>query len=194
LAEKFRQLRPGGRLEIRDVLGPEDGDATVFLWCSADDGENPGPAEIAAEKRRDKGWLQSLSTRARFYLFARDFLPTGTGFEFKETQQAGRPLFELELRQAAEFLSKKDYTDNWKSEMNEEFCFWSFSRWKEILVDTGFQVLENVNDAASGSRAYVNPWIVQNRYEGHVSILDAEGAKMPWPPTNMVLVAEKPVG
>jgi len=194
LAEKFRQLRPKGRLVIRDVLGPEEGDGSVFLWCSSDDGANPSPAELAAEMRRDAGWIQSLSTRARFHLFAQDFVPARKAFKFEETQHAGRPVFRLKLRQAAEFLSKKDYTDNWKSEMNEEFCFWSFSQWKSTLEDTGFHVLENVNDLAAGSRAYVNPWIVQNRYEGRALILNADGAKMPWPPTNMVLVAEKPVG
>jgi SAM-dependent methyltransferase len=194
LAEKFRQLRAGGRLVIRDVLGPEDGDVPVSIWCSPDDGENPTPAELAAQKERDKDWLERLSTQARFHLFARDFLPAKKSFTFVETEEAGRPVFRLSLRQAAEFLSKKDYTDNWKSEMNEEFCFWSFSKWKSVLVETGFQVLENVNDPASGSRAYVNPWIVQNRFEGRVSISNAEGAKLPWPPTNMVLVAEKPLG
>jgi SAM-dependent methyltransferase len=194
LAEKFRQLRPGGRLVIRDVLGPEDGDREVFLWCSSDDGENPDPAEFAAEKSRDADWIQRLSTRARFHLFAHDFLPSRKTFTFAETEHAGRLAFRLTLRHAAEFLSKKDYTDNWKSEMNEEFCFWSFSRWKATLAATGFQVLENVNDLTSGSRAYTNPWIVEHRYEDRVEIFSADGTKMPWPPTNMVLVAEKSVG
>jgi SAM-dependent methyltransferase len=194
LAEKFRQLRPEGRLVIRDVLGPEDGDSMVFLWCSPDDGENPIPAELAAVKPREAEWIDRLSTRARFHLFSHDFLPARKTFKFAETEHAGRPVFRLQLRQAAEFLSKKDYTDNWKSELNEEFCFWSFSQWKSARADTGFQVLENVNDRASGSRAYVNPWIVENRYEGRAAILHADGTKMPWPPTNMVLVAEKPIG
>ena len=45
--------------------------------------------------------------------------------------------FGLTLRAAAEFLSKKDYVDNWRSEMNEEFCFWSFTQWREVLGDVG---------------------------------------------------------
>src|SRR5579872_5698258 len=32
LAEKFRQLRPEGRLLIRDVVGPDDGEREVLLW------------------------------------------------------------------------------------------------------------------------------------------------------------------
>ncbi len=193
LAEKFRQLRPGGRLVIRDVVGPENGESKVLLWCSETDGNDLTPAQLAAHKGRDTAWLQQLSTRSRFHLFARDFIGSKATFAFEETQRAGRALFSLQIRQAAEFLSKKDYTDNWLSEMNEEFCFWSFTQWKAVLGEIGFRVLENSNDAPAGSRAYVNSWIVQHRYEGHVRLFDVAGAEIPWPPTNMVLVAEKPV-
>ena len=76
--------------------------------------------------------------------------------------------------------------------MNEEFCFWSFSRWKSVLGETGFRVIENPNQPNAGSRAYGSPWIVQHRYENHVALHGDDGARLPWPPTNMVLVAEKP--
>jgi hypothetical protein len=192
LAKKFSQLRPGGRLVVRDVVGPENGEQSVLLWCSEEDGENP--SDPAAERSRDQEWIRRLSTRARFHLFAGDFLPGSEGFVFEEIQLSGRPVFRLTLRQAAEFLSKKDYTDNWRSEMNEEFCFWSFSMWKTVLGAVGFRVIENTNDAAFGSRVYVNPWIAEHRYEGHASLLDLKGERIPWPPTNMVLVAERPLG
>lgn len=120
LAKKLRQLRPGGRLIIRDVVGPEDGDT------------------------------------------------------------------------AAEFLSKKDYTDNWQSEMNEEFCFWSFSRWKSVLAETGFRIRENPNRPESGSRVYTNAWIVEHRHSGSVQLVSQNDEALPWPPSNMVLVAEAP--
>ncbi len=193
LQEKFRQLRPGGRLIIRDVVGPEDGDQEVLLWCSEADGENPSPAELAGHPYRDASRLQRLSTRSRFHLFAQDFRGGRPAFPFEPSEFDGRPACRLALRPAAEFLSKKDYTDNWKSEMNEEFCFWSFAKWKTVLSEIGFHVLENPNDPAEGSRVYTSPWIVQNRYEGHVALLDPNGGSLPWPPTNMVLFAEKPV-
>ena len=103
-------------------------------------------------------------------------------------------MFRLTLRQAAEFLSKKDYIDNWSSEMNEEFCFWDFVKWKQVLAETGFQILENPNNPAESSRVYTNPWITEHRHAGHVEIMELDGKALAWPPTNMVLVAAKPMG
>lgn len=191
LAEKYLQLRPGGRLIIRDVVGPEDGEREVLLWCSNSDGQNLSPTELAHHPGREAAWLHGLSTRSRFQLFARDFLGGKRPFPFTEMLDKDRPVVRLHLRQAAEFLSKKDYTDNWKSEMNEEFCFWSFSKWKSALSEIGFQILESSNNPAAGSRTYTNPWVSKNRYEGHVALSDATGHPVDWPPTNMVLFTEK---
>ncbi len=191
LAEKFKQLRPGGRLIIRDVVGPEEGGREVLLWCSDTDGENPAPAHLADHRQRDAAWLQRLSTRSRFRLFARDFLGGSRPFPFSEANLANRLAFRLTLRQAAEFLSKKDYTDNWVSEMNEEFCFWSFSQWRAVLAETGFQIRENPNEPAEDSRRYTSSWIAQQRYDGRVALHDLNGRTLPWPPTNMILVAVK---
>ena len=193
LAEKFRQLRPGGRLLIRDVVGPDDGDQTIRLWCSDRDGNDHPPQLLAEHSGREAEWLQGLSTRSRFRLFAGDFLKGRRPFPFTEKQHEGQILFQVTLRRAAEFLSKKDYTDNWASEMNEEFCFWSFQQWKKVLSDTGFRISENPNQPERASRSYVNPWIVKNRYEGHAKVLNGSGAELSWPPSNMVIVAEKPL-
>jgi SAM-dependent methyltransferase len=192
LAEKLRQLRPGGRLVIRDVVGPEDGGRPVLLWCSESDSHNLTPDELAQHPGRDAGWLEQLSTQSRFLLFARDFVGGKMPFTYEMVSREGQNLFHLTLRQAAEFLSKKDYTDNWASEMNEEFCFWNFTQWKMVLGEIGFKVLENASDISGGSRAYVNPWIAQHRYTNQVKLRDPTGAELPWPPTNLVLVAEKP--
>ena len=53
LAEKFRQLRPSGQLIIRDVVGPEDSDREILLWCSDCDGENPTLAELDRHAARE---------------------------------------------------------------------------------------------------------------------------------------------
>jgi hypothetical protein len=100
----------------------------------------------------------------------------------------------MALGAAMEFLLKKDYADNWASELNEEFCFWNFAQWKQALVDAGFRVLEDPNNPSRGSRAYTNPWIVQHRWEGKVTLyrtVNDELAPMAFPVTNMVLVGEK---
>jgi SAM-dependent methyltransferase len=193
LAEKFRQLRPGGRLVIRDVVGPEDGDSEALLFCADNDGQDLSAENLKAHSGREANWLQSLSTRSLFHLFANDFLGGRRPFAFAETVRDGRTLFRLTLREAAEFMSKKDYTDNWSSEMNEEFCFWCFSKWKQVLGETGFQVIENPNQPGLGSRCYTNAWIVEHRYRGHVEIVMESGEPTDWPPTNMVLIAEKSV-
>jgi len=193
LGEKFRQLRPSGRLVIRDVVGPDHGEREVLLWCSDADGQNQSAAEIARHKDRSPEWLHKLSTRSRFFLFARDFQGGQSSFSFKEESHHNRLCFRLSLQQTAEFLSKKDYTDNWSSEMNEEFCFWNFSKWKQVLTEIGFRIYENPNNVAEGSRVYINPWIMEHRHNGHVEITDDQGNTLVWPPTNMVLVAEKPL-
>jgi SAM-dependent methyltransferase len=192
LAEKFRQLRPGGCLIVRDVVGPEEGEQKILLWCSDEDGENPAPDKVVQETTRESAWLQRLSTRGRFHLFAHDFCVGRSPFAFDAASLNGRATFRLTLRQAAEFLSKKDYTDNWTSEMNEEFCFWSFTKWKCVLSEIGFHIEENPNRSGEGSRVYANPWIVQHRYDGHAGLFDLNGQNLPWPPTNMVLFAVKP--
>ena len=197
LAMKFAQLRPGGRLVIRDVVGPEDGDARVMLHLGTTDGTNPEPAAIPAD--RPAPVLRELSTRARAGLFAEDFLADlrRQGRRAAETTvafEASPAGVVTSLRVAAEFLSKKDYVDNWRSEMNEEFCFWSFTRWRQVLGETGFRVLDASPQFPAGSRVYTNPWIVEHRYRGHVRLTDTAGAELPYPPTNMVLVAEKPEG
>ncbi len=197
LTEKLRQLRPGGRLIIRDVVGPEKGEELAFLYCHDDDGDELSDDHWKPLANRSPEWLRGLSTRSRFFVFAHDFLAWRRGnkkaeFKFQAVERTYQPGFLLSLRSASEFLSKKDYVDNWRSEMNEEFCFWGFTHWKQVLSEIGFQVLENPNQAEHGSRVYTNPWIVKHRYEGHVQLFSVGGASLVWPPTNMVLVAEKP--
>ncbi|HVE17148.1 MAG TPA: methyltransferase domain-containing protein [Chthoniobacterales bacterium] len=197
LREKFRQLRPGGRLIIRDVVGPEEADADVILWCNPADGN--ALREAAKETRdRSQEFLARLSTENRFLLFIEDFLrgkPRRAELLAQPPVPLGPPgTYRLSLRLAAEFLSKKDYTDNWSSEMNEEFCFWSFAQWKMALSEAGFQVIESAGGSQPGSRIYGNPWIVDNRFKDRVRLASADEALTPieYPPTNMVVIAEKP--
>jgi ubiquinone/menaquinone biosynthesis C-methylase UbiE len=206
LREKFRQTRRGGRIIIRDVVGPEDRLAEVYLWCHAADGDG-GVIGAGGEKGEalQKG-LERQSTAARFLSFCEWYLADQiSGGRRPVTDKVvprrervagrgGRDYFVLPLHQAMEFLLKKDYTDNWRSEMNEEFCFWSYEDWKRELCEAGFGVVENSGNAAAGSRAYRSEWIVKNRFEGKVELWRMRGGgleRMDFPVTNMVLVGEK---
>ena len=58
--------------------------------------------------------------------------------KFREEIINKQKYFVIRLKDATEFISKKDYTDNFRSEMNEEFAFFSFSDWKKILQKIKF--------------------------------------------------------
>lgn len=198
LTMKFAQLRAGGRLIIRDVVGADHGETQVLLICARDDGKDIAPQRVRDDRPAEI--LQQMSTHSRFRLFAADFLAElrAKGRRSAETSLSFREVadgIQLSLRSAAEFLSKKDYVDNWRSEMNEEFCFWGFTRWQEVLSEVGFRMLEAGPQFPAGTRAYTNPWIVENRYRGHVRLMAADDPtrEIAFPPTNMVLVAEKPL-
>jgi hypothetical protein len=201
LKEKYRQTRKGGRLVIRDVVGLEEGDEEVLLWCNDADGSNTDIHKACGDMETLTPHVAGLSTAARFERFAVDYLADqrerrkmpGT-LRFEKVTVDGRQLFRLRLLDAMEYLMKKDYADNWKSELNEEFTFWSFSYWKQVLGEIGFRVRENPNDPKRWSRAYSSEWIVKNRFEGKVTLYRQEGGKLvqlAWPVTNMVLVGEK---
>jgi SAM-dependent methyltransferase len=196
LREKFRQLRPGGRLIIRDVVGPDDADRDVLLWCNPSDGKELTWEAALEVEDRTQAFLESLSTLGRFHIFLVDFLGNRPRREVlvpSHPSIADSPdTYRVSFRLAAEFLSKKDYTDNWSSEMNEEFCFWSFTQWKNALRDTGFEIVEQEVSGKHLSRSYCNPWIIEHRFNEKVRVTSLDGVPQDFPPTNMVLVAEKP--
>lgn len=191
-------------------MGPEDKNREVYMWCCQTDGE----AETSWEGKAsgtppDATYLQKLSTSARFHRFCEDFLASEIAkgkrsASMKATYQhrsiGGEDYYIVPLKTAAEFMAKKDYLANWQSEMHEEFTFWSFTEWKQQLQEHGFTVIET----EGASHAYPNPWVVKNRLEGKVRIFqntNAEGPAttpedlvlLPYPNTNCVLVAEKPL-
>lgn len=202
-AHKFAQTRPGGRLIVRDVVGPADKERTVYMWLAHDDGSDEGVDTVFDEPQAQARHLAGLSTYARFKRFTRDFRAaeragggngTDGAFPYEETAVDGKRYAILCLRDAVEFMSKKDYVDNWESEMHETFAFWEFSEWKAAAASAGFRILENPNEPAGGSRVYTNPWIVENRWQGSVALFEEADGRLrplPYPPTNIVLVAEK---
>jgi hypothetical protein len=186
----YSQLALGGRWLNVDVVGPEDAEERVYLQLLRNDGRNTDyQAEFPREERtRFREYLAGLSTYGRFLRFSQDFRHAeGYRLVFEEEAIDGEPFVCLRLRDACEFLSKKDYLDNWQSEMHETFCFWSFADWCQAVERAGFTV-------HPASHAFVNEWIVKNRYEGKVELFRKRNGAlvpMPYPVTNMLLVAEK---
>lgn len=187
---RFKELESGGVWINRDVIGPESGDRLVYMWLNKEDGQNDEHQQEFSDARALAKYLNERSTYARFLRFAQDFRK-------EEGDQIAYSLHRIEqeeyvclpLRDAAEFMLTKDYTDNWQSEMHERFCFWSFTDWKIQLEKAGFSVMES-------SAAYTNPWIQQHRFEGKVTLFGKDEKtgrlqKLLPPPTNVLLIARK---
>ncbi len=202
-ALKYQQTRKGGRLIIRDVVGPANKEQEVYLWLNEEDGRNDNIFAQFDDRKALMTHLNELSTYGRFLRFANNFLAVRraegeregeTAVKYREAVIEGQRYVILTLEDAVEFMTKKDYTNNWESEMNEEFAFWDFGEWKAALKTAGFQVIENPNRPQAGSRVYLNPWIVKNRWVDKVKVYQMfEGAlkKLDYPVTNIVLVGEK---
>jgi hypothetical protein len=189
----YAQLAIGGCWINVDVVGPRDKTKRVLLKLRNDDGtkENQGK-DPDIDRRFDpddrqglKSFLDGLSTFDRFLRFARDFRrDEGFQLPYEIVQRGEERYVALTLQNACEFLSKKDYTDNWSSEMHETFCFWDFPEWLSAVQNAGFRVVEGSND-------YANPWIIENRYRNKVELYDEAMQPLEYPATNMILVAIK---
>lgn len=189
IKNRYRELESGGVWINRDVIGPEGGDRIVYMWLNREDGRNED-YEVEFDDSKSLGlYLDKLSTYARFLRFALDFRKEESDqIGYKLEKIGSKEYVRLPLKDAAEFMLTKDYTDNWKSEMHERFCFWSLCDWKKNLEEAGFKVMEN-------SAAYTNPWIQQNRFENKVELfkLNENNAlqKLSYPPTTALLIAKK---
>ncbi|HEY2671829.1 MAG TPA: class I SAM-dependent methyltransferase [Rugosimonospora sp.] len=175
---------PGGVWLNNDVCGPDGGDGVVALRLSRVDGANP-------DKPRDDLHLLSrtevtryvagLSSRARFDQFVVDYrfpVPYET---------RGDEVLHVRLADAMDFLTRKDYTDNWLSETHEQFCGLSYPDWVGLLTEVGFEV----DPASYASR---NDWIVSNRIAPVASLSTLDGTALDWPVTHALLVARRPAG
>ncbi|MEV6491042.1 class I SAM-dependent methyltransferase, partial [Actinoplanes sp. NPDC051633] len=138
----------------------------VLLRLATDDGAASGP-------------VAQLSTRAKLDRFASDF---AFPFSFEDTPDG----VVLSLGAAMDFLTRKDYTDNWASEVQEQFCGMEFADWKSLLTDVGFEL-----DPMSGTSR--NDWIVEHRLDPVASLHHLDGTPMQWPVTHVLFVARRPL-
>lgn len=188
IANRYRELANGGIWVNRDVVGPEDKNKIVLMKLNKLDGRNDDFDKTFNGREQLRDYLKGLSTYGRFLRFSKDFRKNeGYQLMYKSVSVNIEDYIELTLKDACEFMSRKDYLDNWQSEMHETFCFWDFEEWKHALEEAGFKI-------SPESRAYTNEWIVNNRLKGKVELFESatDGlAKMNYPVTNMILLGEK---
>lgn len=192
ISQIYDQTASGGSYINVDVIGPEDGDRDVFLWLNHEDGSDDDGRESDHSKHKEYTvFLNGLSTFGKFKRFVVDFrAEEHDQIKYKLFESGGKRYARLRLRDAADFIETKDYTDSWFSEMHERFCFWSLSDWKSQLEAVGFVV-------DPSSYTYRNEWIVENRFEGKVALYEANDMnepqiKMDFPVTSIVIIAKKP--
>jgi SAM-dependent methyltransferase len=167
-------LKPGGKLVVRDFVIPE--------------GPNQIILELPSEDGVDSGEIEALSTAALFRRFARDFRSSvhpdsGVNYSDLPCAEPGWKRYQLSLRDATEFLLRKDYRKTWDVELQEEYTYFSRKEFHQELEKRGLRV--------SFSSEILNPWIVTHRLEGKARLFELNGRPLPFPPTNLVITATK---
>lgn len=188
----FEHTAPGGVWLIYDVCAPLDQDRVVRM--DLDDTAGVGAADAAqvdwaALSTAELGpWLDTLSVRARFDVFAATFraeqgeslLDLGTVRNHDDGS------VELRLGDAMDFLAHHTYTESWRSEMNERFSYRSLDDWRVALAAIGFVV-------ESASTTWTNPWLAEHRFGPVARLSDpATGETVDWGETNLVVIARRP--
>lgn len=181
---------PGGVYINYDVVAPDDKDDIVYALLRDDDGENPDDVFPEIDHAALEGYLRSLSTKARFRRFVKDFRAhEGDQMTVKHEVVDGQDYAVLRYGDLCDFLAKKDYLQSWQSEMHERFCFWSYNDWAKALTNVGFVLVE-------GSGPKQNQWLIDNRFAPAAKVYTKQDERLiekDQPVTNVLLVAEKPL-
>ena len=179
----YDHTAPGGVWINSDVCGPDDPSRSVVLQLDRTDGQNPAVAgrdlaELPGAEVAE--YVGGLSTRARLDQFAVDF-----AFPFTY-EPVGDDRVRLPFGAAMDYLTRKDYADNWLSETQEQFCGLDFADWTTLLTEVGFE-LDPV------SAAFRNDWLVENRMSPVAALADPGGVALDWPVTHLLFVARRPL-
>lgn len=178
LRRSFYELCPGGRMLIRDGIKPDP--ELVFLWLDPN----------RYQRRPDLGML---SARERFFCFVRDFAAVRSVpyYRVRVREVAGERLdwlIAIQSEDAYEFLMKKDYVENWDTEIREYFGFWTLAEWQHELTQAGFSV--------QCMSAFRNSWINEHRIKPSARLfrLNDKGVLGPMHffATNIFAVAQRP--
>lgn len=179
---------PGGVWVNADVCGPDAGDRPVLLELAADDGEDLAVPATDLDDRDGAAvaaFVGGLCTRARLVQFAHDFPRLARcAFAAEETAPG---VYAMSLRDAMEFLTRKDYAENWLSECHERFCTLDGPAWWALAEHAGL-------DVDPASRTWRNDWLVAHRLAPVARLRDpTTGEPLEWPATHVLLVARRPL-
>lgn len=170
----LRELKPGGRLVIRDQAKPERTEPE-YLQILSTAGLDQVPEGIA----EDQIDYSLLSTKALFDRFAMEF-GNGHSFDFEKVEIDGEEYLKISPEWGHEFYLRKDYTANWRQEIKEKYTYWSMSQGLEILKRAGYVNVRAIPDP--------NDYILKNRLEGKVALYEMtkDGLRpIPFPTTHI---------
>ncbi len=171
-------LAPGGKLVVRDFVVPEH-TRDIFLDVPNTDGKLEGS-------------VAELSTAALFKRFARDFRSSthpdrGVTYTCMGSPEPGWMRYKLNLRDANEFILRKDYRQSWDVELLEEYTYYTQGDFERELEARGMRV--------SYAEQILNPWIEEHRYREKLRLSELDGSPIPFPATTIIVAATKvPVG
>jgi ubiquinone/menaquinone biosynthesis C-methylase UbiE len=178
----YDELRPGGKLVIRDFAKPA-GKEPIYMQILSEGGVED-PAEAT-----DNGFLDYslLSTKALFHRFHEEFAG-GDAFDYEQVSRDGQEYIKVLPEWAHEFYLRKDYTANWRQEIREKYTYWTENQAEEILTNAGYTDIKVIPDPSD--------YIVQNRLKGKIALFDEDEQgqlqEIPFPATHMLVVGTKP--
>lgn len=174
LAAHLADLKDGGLLIIRDFVAPG---APEIVLLEVDD---------SATDRRTRTGMSDADLLEDFARTARPLDGrAGPGFFLEELacDTPGRRRFRLPHKWAAEFALRKDYREDWDTELLEEYTYFTAGEFFEALSGLGARVVR--------AGPYWNPWIVANRFAGRFRLTDERLRPLPWPATNFIAAAQR---
>lgn len=178
----FEENVPGGKLIIRDFAKPER-TTPIFMHIAQTKGHD------TVEQATTNGFLDysRLTARALFDRFYEEF-NGGKAFDYSITHVNGIELIRLEPEWAHEFYLRKDYTANWRQEIQEKYTYWTPSEARNVLSSAGYENVQVIPNP--------NQYILENRLHGKIALFDrsedGRQIQLPFPDTHMVIVGQKP--
>ncbi|MDP8234157.1 MAG: methyltransferase domain-containing protein [Candidatus Saelkia tenebricola] len=183
LSNTFVELKPGGRIIVRDFVIPSRTEP-LYMKLDSTDGLNALPEGLSS----DGIDYSTLSTRALFDRFYQEF-GDGEAFEYESVMIDGEEYIKIAPEWAYEFYMRKDYTANWRNEIKEKYGYWSLEEAENTLIGLGYENIRAVPE--------YNDWIIGNRLRGQIGLyeINEDGLlyEVELSPTHMIVVADKPL-